>query len=77
MILELIASYWSHSLLHPQHYLVIELMHSLAIAYSSRDRLTRPQQERKVQLCSQVLQVGFKYFERSEQEFYFFRLLVL
>ena len=74
MTLELIAGYCSHSLLHPQHYLVIELMHSLAIAYSSRDRLTRPQQERKVQLCSQVLQVGFKSFVRSEQKFSFFRL---
>ena len=77
MTLELIASYCSHSLLHPQHYLVIELMHSLAIAYSSRDSLTRPQQERKVQLCSQVLQVGFKSFVRSEQKFCLFRLLGL
>ena len=73
MTSELIAGYCSHSLLHPQHYLVIELMHSLAIAYSSRHSLTRPQQERKVQLCSQVLQVAFYYFERSEQECFFFR----
>ena len=74
MTSELIAGYCSHSLLHPQHYLVIELMHSLAIAYSSRDRLTRPQQERKVQLCSQVLQVRYKFLKRSEQKVYFFRL---
>jgi len=54
---ELIAMYSSHTLLHPQHYLVIELMHSLAITYSAKERLTRPEQERKVQLCHQVLQV--------------------
>jgi len=54
---ELIAKYSNHDLLHPQHYLVIELMHSLAITYSSMARLTRPQQERKVQLCHQVLKV--------------------
>ena len=36
-------------------------MHSLAITYSAMDRLTRPQQERKVQLCHQVLKVVAVY----------------
>ena len=56
-ILELIYVHSSHSLLHPRHYLVIELMHSLVFAYTAKERLTRPEMERKVQLCSQVLQV--------------------
>jgi len=54
---ELIYVHSSHSLLHPRHYLVIELMHSLVFAYTAKERLTRPEMERKVQLCSQVLQV--------------------
>ena len=50
-------------MLHPQHYLVIELMHSLAITYSvQRDTLPRPHQERVVQLCYQVLKVRIQYY---------------
>ena len=56
---ELIAVHCSHSLLHPTHYLVIELMHSLVLAYTAKDSsmLTRPQMERKVQLAYQVIEV--------------------
>lgn len=54
---EMIALYSDHDLLHSQHYLVIELMHCLALAYSGAKTLTRPQMERTVQLSCHVLEV--------------------
>ena len=56
----MIALYSDHDLLHSQHYLVIELMHCLALAYSGAKTLTRPQMERTVQLSCHVLEVNFK-----------------
>ena len=44
------------TLLHPQHYIVIELSHSLIFAYNKKS-LSRPEMDRKVQLCQQVLAV--------------------
>ena len=45
-----------HPLLHSRHYILIELAHSLVFAYSQQPAasLTRPNLERKVQLCWQV-----------------------
>ena len=44
------------TILHPQHYIVIELSHSLIFAYNKKS-LSRPEMDRKVQLCQQVLAV--------------------
>jgi len=47
------------TILHPQHYIILELSHSLIFAYKSSDAvsLTRPQMDRKIQLCHLVLNV--------------------
>jgi len=55
---EMIHRYWEHPVLHPNHYLVVELCHSLVFAYAAlRPNLSRPQQERVVQICSHILSV--------------------
>ena len=53
---EMLYHLLNQTILHPQHYIVIELSHSLIFAYSKPD-LTRPQMDRKIQLCQQVLAV--------------------
>ena len=53
---EMIHHLLTSTILHPQHYVLIELSHSLIFAYS-KPGLTRPQMDRKVQLCHQVLAV--------------------
>jgi len=55
---EMIHRYWDHPVLHPNHYLVVELCHSLVFAYAAlRPNLSRPQQERVIQICSHILSV--------------------
>lgn len=55
---EMIHRYWEHPVLHPNHYLVVELCHSLVFAYAAlRPNLSRPQQERVIQICSHILSV--------------------
>jgi len=55
---EMIHRYWEHPVLHPNHYLVVELCHSLVFAYAAlRPNLLRPQQERVIQICSHILSV--------------------
>ena len=47
-------------LLHPNHFIVVDLMHSLVHLYASRKTLTRPEKERKIQLCTMVLETLVK-----------------
>jgi len=55
---EMIHRYWEHPVLHPNHYLVVELCHSLVFAYAAlRPNLSRPQQERVIQICTHILSV--------------------
>ena len=51
---EMIFHLLNKTILHPQHYIVIELSHSLIFAYNKTD-LSRPQMDRKIQLCQQVI----------------------
>ena len=44
-------------LLHPNHYILIDLMHNLVHLYAAKDDLTRPEKERKIQLCQIVLEI--------------------
>ena len=52
---ELLFCLYDHSLLHPHHYIILELSHSLIFAYNGKTRLTRPEMDRKIQLCHLVL----------------------
>ena len=75
--------YWDHPVLHPNHYLVVELCHSLVFAYAVlrlvdfcstsslcsrrrtlssvfRPNLSRPEQERVIQISSHILSVRTK-----------------
>jgi hypothetical protein len=38
-------------LLHPNHYILIDIMHNLVHLYAAKKVLTRPEKERKIQLC--------------------------
>ncbi len=42
-------------ILHPNHYILIDLMHNLVHLYAAKDALSRPEKERKIQLCRIVL----------------------
>ena len=78
-----IQRYWDHPVLHPNHYLVVELCHSLVFAYAVlrlvdfcstsslcsrrrtlssvfRPNLSRPEQERVIQISSHILSVRTK-----------------
>ena len=77
--------YWDHPVLHPNHYLVVELCHSLVFAYAVlrlvdfcstsslfsrrrtlssvfRPNLSRPEQERVIQISSHILSVRTKNY---------------
>ena len=43
-------------LLHPNHYILVDIMHNLVHMYASKDELTRPEKERKIQLCQSVIE---------------------
>lgn len=49
--------YKHSSSLHPNHYILVEMEHSLVHAYASLPTLTRPQKERKIQLSHHVLEI--------------------
>ena len=57
---ELLWRLSDNTILHPRHYIILELSHSLIFAYKSSDAvsLTRPQMDRKIQLCHLVLSVS-------------------
>ena len=80
-----IQRYWDHPVLHPNHYLVVELCHSLVFAYAVlrlvdfcstsklfssrrtlssvfRPNLSRPEQERVIQISSHILSVRTKNY---------------
>ena len=42
-------------LLHPSHYILVDIMHNLVHLYAGQESLTRPEKERKIQLCLTVL----------------------
>lgn len=44
-------------LLHPNNYLIMDIMHNLVHIYAGKESLTRPEKERKIQLCHIVLDV--------------------
>ena len=48
------------NLLHPNHYILIDIMHNLVHMYAGKKDLTRPEKERKVQLCVIVLETLVK-----------------
>ena len=43
-------------LLHPNHYILIDIMHNLVHLYAAKKVLTRPEKERKIQLCLTVME---------------------
>ena len=43
--------YHYQNLLHPNHYILIDIMHNLVHLYAAKAVLTRPEKERKIQLC--------------------------
>ena len=47
-------------LLHPNHFILVDLMHNLVHLYAARKILTRPEKERKIQLCTMVLETLVK-----------------
>jgi hypothetical protein len=47
---------FSHQL-HPNHYILLEMEHSLVHVYGNQPKLTRPEKERKIQLCHHVLEI--------------------
>lgn len=48
------------NLLHPNHYILIDLMHNLVHLYAAKKVLSRPEKERKIQLCVIVLETLIK-----------------
>ncbi|XP_059082418.1 SET domain-containing protein SmydA-8-like isoform X1 [Tigriopus californicus] len=44
-------------LLHPNNYIIIDIMHNLIHLYAGKESLTRPEKERKIQLCHIVLDI--------------------
>lgn len=54
---ELLYRLGDGTILHPSHYIILEISHSLVFAYNSHKTLTRPQMDRKIQLCRHVLSV--------------------
>ena len=59
---ELLYRLGDGTILHPRHYIILEISHSLVFAYNSRKTLTRPQMDRKIQLCRHILSVSFANF---------------
>lgn len=49
--------YHYQDLLHPNHYILIDIMHNLIHLYTAKNQLSRPEKERKIQLCLIVLDV--------------------
>ena len=47
-------------LLHPNHFILVDLMHSLVHLYAAQKNLSRPEKERKIQLCTMVLETLVK-----------------
>ncbi len=45
------------NIFHPNHYILVDLMHNLVHLYTAKPQLTRPEKERKIQLCFLVLDV--------------------
>ena len=45
------------NVLHPSHYILIDIMHNLVHLYAGKKILSRPEKERKIQLCFNVLDV--------------------
>jgi len=43
-------------LLHPNHYILVDIMHNLVHLYAAKKVLTRPEKERKIQLCGTVME---------------------
>ena len=54
---ELLFHLSTHSILPPSHYIIIELSHSLVFAYNGKQTLSRPEMDRKIQLCNTILTV--------------------
>jgi hypothetical protein len=52
--------YHFSNLLHPNHYILIDIMHNLVHLYAAKKILTRPEKERKIQLCVIVLETLVK-----------------
>lgn len=52
--------YHFSSLLHPNHYIIIDIMHNLVHLYAAKPNLSRPEKERKIQLCVTVLETLVK-----------------
>ena len=52
--------YHFSNLLHPNHYILIDIMHNLVHLYAAKKVLTRPEKERKIQLCVIVLETLVK-----------------
>ena len=55
---ELLYRLGAGTILHAHHYIILELSHSLVFAYNSHKTLSRPQMDRKIQLCQLVLSVS-------------------
>ena len=43
--------------LHPNHFILIDIMHNLVHLYAAKKSLTRPEKERKIQLCFNVMDI--------------------
>ena len=52
--------YHFSSLLHPNNYIIIDIMHNLVHLYAAKPNLSRPEKERKIQLCVTVLETLVK-----------------
>lgn len=52
--------YHFFSLLHPNYYIIIDIMHNLVHLYAAKKALSRPEKERKIQLCVTVLEMLVK-----------------
>ena len=48
------------NVLHPNHCILIDLMHNLVHLYAAKKVLSRPEKERKIQLCVIVLETLMK-----------------
>ena len=48
--------YHFSKILHPNHYILIDIMHNLVHMYAAKKALSRPEKERKIQLCVIVLE---------------------
>ena len=50
------------NVLHPNHYILIDIMHNLVHLYAAKKTLTRPEKERKIQICFNVIDVLGMYY---------------